>query len=126
MLVVAFERKPEISCLYDKGNHSPFEITKNQTLAADEDTLQTAITHVFAAGDMYTNRASVIKAVGSGRCAARSIHYYITEGTIPVPENLQHKIILESILKHVTVPEHIPRVRIREVPVEVRCHSLTE
>ncbi len=126
LLVAALERKPDLSCIYDKENNCRFEITKNQTLAADEDTLQTAVPHVFTAGDMHTGRASVIKAIGGGRRAARSIHYYVTEGRIPVPENLQRKVIPESILRHVEVPEYIPRVRIQEVPVEVRRHSFTE
>ena len=126
LLVAALERKPDLSCIYDKENNCRFEITKNQTLAADEDTLQTAVPHVFTAGDMHTGRASVIKAIGGGRRAARSIHYYVTEGRIPVLENLQRKVIPESILRHVEVPEYIPRVRIQEVPVEVRRHSFTE
>jgi NADPH-dependent glutamate synthase beta subunit-like oxidoreductase len=126
LLVAALERKPDLSCLYDKANNCRFEITKDQTLAADEDTLQTTIPHVFAAGDIHTGRASVIKAIGGGRRAARSIHYYITEGTIPVPENLQRKVIPESILRQVEVPEYIPRVRIQEIPVEVRRNSFTE
>ena len=88
--------------------------------------MQTAVPHVFTAGDMHTGRASVIKAIGGGRRAARSIHYYVTEGRIPVLENLQRKVIPESILRHVEVPEYIPRVRIQEVPVEVRRHSFTE
>ncbi|MEE4265330.1 MAG: hypothetical protein V2I56_21775 [Desulfobacteraceae bacterium] len=36
------------------------------------------------------------------------------------------KVIPESILRHVDSPEDIPRVRIQEVPVEVRRHSFTE
>ena len=126
LLVAALERKPDLSCLYDKENNCRFEISRNQTLGADEDTLQTIIPHVFTAGDMHTGRASVIKAVAGGRRAARSIHYYVTEGRIPVPENLQRKVNPESILRHVEVPEYIPRVRIQEIPVEVRRHSFTE
>jgi len=69
---------------------------------------------------------AVFLGIGGGRRAARSIHYYVTEGRIPVPENLQRKVIPESILRHVEVPEYIPRVRIQEVPMEVRRHSFTE
>lgn len=36
------------------------------------------------------------------------------------------KVIPESILRHVESPEHIPRVRIQEVPLEVRRHSFSE
>jgi len=45
---------------------------------------------------------------------------------IPVPGVLQRKVNPGSILRHVEVPEYIPRVRIQEVPVEVRRHSFTE
>lgn len=125
-VIVAMERKPDLACLYDADKPFPFKETAHHTLAVNADTLQTALPHVFAAGDLHTGRATVIKAVAGGRQAARSIHYFLTRGRIPVPENLQKKIIRKSILKHVTVTDHIPRVRIREVPVEIRRRSFSE
>ncbi len=44
----------------------------------------------------------------------------------PVPENLQRNAMPESILRHVEVPKYIPGVRIREVPVAMLGHSLSE
>lgn len=120
MVIAAVDRKPDLSCLHN------FEITKEKNLAADKDTMQTSVKNVFTAGDLHTGRAWVIMAVGGGRRAARSIHYLLTQGSIPVPENLQSKIILESILKNVKVTDHIPRVQISEVPVETRIQSFTE
>ena len=125
-VIVALERKPDLACLQEPHKPFPFKATAHHTLAVDADTLQTDLPHVFAAGDLYTGRATVIKAVSGGRQAARSIHYLLTQGRIPRPQNIQKKIIPKSILKHVTVADHIPRVRIREVPVEIRCRSFTE
>lgn len=44
---------------------------------------------------------------------------------IPLPENLQRKVMPESILRYIEVPGYIPRIRIQEVPVEVRRPSFT-
>ncbi len=125
-VIVALERKPDLACLDDGHKSFTFKETAHHTLAVNADTLQTDLPHVFAAGDMHTGRATVIKAVAGGRRAARSIHCFLTREGITIPENLQKNIIPKSILKHVTVTDHIPRVRIREVPVEIRRRSFTE
>ena len=126
MVIAAIDRKPDLSCLRDNEKKIIFEITKENNLAADKDTMQTSVKNVFTAGDLHTGRAWVVMAVGGGRRAARSIHYYLTQGSIPVPENLQSKIIPESILKDVKVTDNIPRVQISEVPAEMRIQSFTE
>jgi formate dehydrogenase beta subunit len=126
MVIVALERKPDLFCIHDAEKALALKETAYRTLDVDEDTMQTTLPHVFAAGDLHTGRATVINAVAGGRRAARSIHYFLTQKKIPIPENLQRKIIPKSILKHVSVTDHIPRVRIREVPVEIRCRSFAE
>jgi heterodisulfide reductase subunit A len=49
----------------------------NGTLVADKRTLQTAIPHVFAAGDVITGASDITRAVGQGRRAAHMIDRWI-------------------------------------------------
>lgn len=49
-------------------------------IIADEETLQTSKTGVFAGGDIVSGAATVILAMGAGRAAARSIHEYLISG----------------------------------------------
>jgi heterodisulfide reductase subunit A len=49
----------------------------NRTLKADEATLQTAVPHVFAAGDVVTGPTMITTAVGQGRRAAFMIDRYL-------------------------------------------------
>ena len=126
VVIDALERKPDLNCLNDASKPFRFKETAHQTLDVDADTLQTGLPHVFAAGDLYTGRATVIKAVAGGRQAARSIHYFITQGKIPLAANLQKKVIPKSILRHIAVTDHIPRVGIKDLPVDIRRRSFTE
>ncbi|MFH1851550.1 MAG: NADPH-dependent glutamate synthase [Candidatus Neomarinimicrobiota bacterium] len=47
-------------------------------IIADEDSMKTTKTGVFAGGDIVTGGATVILAMGAGRKAARGIHEYLT------------------------------------------------
>jgi heterodisulfide reductase subunit A len=53
------------------------ETNGNRTLKADAGTLQTAVPHVFAAGDVVTGPTMITTAVGSGRRAAFMIDRYL-------------------------------------------------
>lgn len=53
------------------------ETNGNRTLKADADTLQTAVPHVFAAGDVVTGPTMITAAVGQGRRAAFMIDRYL-------------------------------------------------
>jgi heterodisulfide reductase subunit A-like polyferredoxin len=50
----------------------------NGTLAADPHSLQTAVPHVFAAGDVTTGASDITRAVGQGRRAAHMIDRWLT------------------------------------------------
>jgi len=50
----------------------------NGTLVADKRTLQTAVPHVFAAGDVITGASDITRAVGQGRRAAHMIDRWIS------------------------------------------------
>ena len=53
------------------------ETNGNRTLKADAGTLQTAVPHVFAAGDVVTGPTMITTAVGQGRRAAFMIDRYL-------------------------------------------------
>ena len=58
------------------------ETNGNRTLKADEGTLQTAVPHVFAAGDVVTGPTMITTAVGQGRRAAFMIDRYLQSETL--------------------------------------------
>jgi NADPH-dependent glutamate synthase beta subunit-like oxidoreductase len=127
LVIIAYERKPDLGCLLDGEDAGiGLKTTPASTLAADGITLLAADPDIFAAGDMHTGRATVVSAVAGGRMAARSIHYLITSGEIPVPDNLHRRVNPRSILKGITIAPGPPRVTLKELPVAVRSCSFTE
>ncbi|WP_027367096.1 FAD-dependent oxidoreductase [Desulfocurvibacter africanus] len=110
-IVAAIGQKPDISCLYEDGKACPLETTKWKTIVANPDTLQTAVESVFTGGDVFTGPDLVITAVGAGRKAARSIHYLLTEGRIPVSEKTQREMIPWTLFKEVPGVEVKARAR---------------
>ena len=117
-IYTAIGQKPELSCLYDDNGACNLEETRWRTLAADPDTLQTALPNVFTGGDMHTGPALVITALGEGRKAARSIHQYLNEGAPHIPDTLQREMIPYTMFTHV------PDVGLRErstMPHLIEC-----
>jgi hypothetical protein len=68
----------------------------------------------------------VISAVAGGRLAARSIHYLLTTGTIPLPGYIQRRVNPKSILKNVCVSETTLRTIVPEQPAATRRRSFFE
>jgi glutamate synthase (NADPH/NADH) small chain len=54
------------------------ELTKWGTIKIDEETGMTSMPGVFAGGDIVTGGATVISAMGAGKCAARGIDAYLS------------------------------------------------
>lgn len=54
------------------------ETTKWGTIVVDEETMQTSVPCVYAAGDIVTGAATVILAMGDGKKAAQNIHKYLS------------------------------------------------
>jgi NADPH-dependent glutamate synthase beta subunit-like oxidoreductase len=100
-ILAAIGQKPALDCLYEDGQSCPLEATRWRTLAADPDTLQTAIPNVFTGGDMFTGPNLVISAIGGGRKAARSIHHYLASRHVPVPGKLLHGLLEYTLFKDV-------------------------
>ena len=126
-IISAYERKPDLEYLLNvQKNEYDFTSSPKWTLDAEKNTLMASLPNIFAAGDMHTGRASVIGAVAGGRRAARSIHYLLTQGTIPYSDKIQKRINSKSILRKVPISEHIPKVMVQELPVSIRKKSFIE
>jgi NADPH-dependent glutamate synthase beta subunit-like oxidoreductase len=126
LVVIACERTPDLEVLSQAGGTGGFCFTKKSSLAAEKTTLLASPPGIFTGGDMHTGRATVIGAVAEARRAARAIHQLLTYGKITVPKNLHRKVNPKSILKRVSVSRKIPKVRVRELPVERRIRSFIE
>jgi len=74
VIIPAISQKPDLSFL--PKDHE-VDISKWQTLLADEHTMATNIPGVFAGGDAVTGPNTVIDAIAQGHIAARSIEQYI-------------------------------------------------
>ncbi len=65
------------------------KVTRHGTIIANQETGQTDMPGVFAAGDIVTGNATVISAMAGGKKAAQAIHRYLMEKTeekaIPQP-----------------------------------------
>jgi NADPH-dependent glutamate synthase beta subunit-like oxidoreductase len=126
LVIVAYERKPDLTCLLEgEDSELDFRISPAANLDVERDTFRAASTDIFAAGDLHTGRATVISAVAGGRLAARSIHYLLTTGKIPVPANLQRKLNPHSILKDIRLAAALARTDVAEMPVAQRCKTIT-
>ncbi|MFH1980950.1 MAG: FAD-dependent oxidoreductase [Pseudomonadota bacterium] len=126
MVIRAVERKPDIDALAGALLPHRLSLSGHGTIAVNPLTMQTSIAHVFAAGDAQSGRASVIQAVAGGRRAARAIHHFLIDGAIAVPAAPHQRINPVSILKQVTVTEAIPKVRVPELPANIRRRSFVE
>jgi len=102
------------------------KITKWNTIDGDEETLQTDIPYVFTGGDCFTGPSIAVEAIGAGRYAARSIHYFLTEGEIPPIEERQTQLIKETLFDHVEGLEKVQRVHPRELKIATRVTNFEE
>ncbi len=103
------------------------EKTRFGTIDGNEETLETNIPGVFAGGDCFSGPRLLVDAVAAGRYAARSIHYYVTEGEIPAIQDRQREMIAPSLYE--SLEEVTPlstRVKKPMLPVEERIGTFIE
>jgi Na+-translocating ferredoxin:NAD+ oxidoreductase RNF subunit RnfB len=125
LVIAAYEREPDLDyLLYDTKVECRFRASPRGTLAVDPDTLMASHPNVFAAGDLYTGRSTVINAIADGRRAARSIHLQLTSGEVSMPKDLRRKLNKDSIIKEVHLARDLPRVMVSEIEPKIRIQSL--
>ncbi len=125
-IIPAIGQFPNINFVKDGKLSASLKITKWTTIDGREETLQTDIPYVFTGGDCFTGPAIAVDAIGAGRYAARSIHYYVTEGRIPEVDDRQTTLLKETLFDHVEGLEKIPRVHPRELKVAMRITNQEE
>jgi len=127
LIIAAYERKPDLACILEgEDAKNGFQITSKETLYAERFSQLAAAPGIFAAGDLHTGRSTVIRAVAGGRMSARSIHYLLTTGSIPWPDNIAKKVNPKSILKNVSICNTVDKITIPEIPVTIRRRSFVE
>ena len=87
LVLAAIGQKTEVNFLDDVNQHTDkgqLEINRWGDIDADEDTLQTGIENVFAAGDGVTGPATIIEAIARARIASESCHRYLTAQPLKV------------------------------------------
>ncbi|WP_320007938.1 FAD-dependent oxidoreductase [Maridesulfovibrio sp.] len=120
-VISAIGQKPQMSCFYTGGEEQcNIDFTRWRTIQADPHTLQTSVPKVFAGGDSVSGPDLVISAVGAGRKAARSIHYLLTMGEIPLADNLLLNTIPYTLFKDVDGCRHKTRT-----PIPHKCTGST-
>lgn len=76
----------------EKDYFSDLEYSRWGWIAADDNTLQTCLSGVFAGGDCVTGPSTVVDAVGSGKKAARSIALYLQGDSVGTATSEEIKI----------------------------------
>jgi len=83
-VLAAIGQKTDINFLDDINKHAENELTLNRwgDIDANEETLQTSIPGVYAAGDGVTGPATIIEAIQQAQIASRSCHQFLTDQPI--------------------------------------------
>ena len=116
VIISAIGQKPKVDWFTEDLSSRGLKLTKWNTIAADEITLQSDVPHIFTGGDLWSGPALLVDAVGTGRRAARSIHQFVSgeklgfpEGTFVGPHRLQqsHLVPVHDVAARemVTQPE---------------------
>jgi len=125
MIVEAVGQYPDLDCLKQAGSPS-LQVTKWNTIDAQEATLQTDVPYIFTGGDCFTGPGLVVEAIGAGRYAARSIHYYMMDDEIRPIRDRQREIIPDSLHKSIIGVAALPRVHEPIVTLEDRLGTFKE
>ncbi|SHO47874.1 FAD-dependent oxidoreductase [Desulfopila aestuarii] len=103
------------------------EKTRYHTIQANEETLETNLPGVFAGGDCYTGPRLLVEAIAGGRFAARSIHYYVTEGKIPPIEDRQREMMAPALVDSLVNVIPTPTKAIKPmIPLAERMGTFSE
>ncbi len=128
VVIAAIGQRPLTDWYTDELKERGLELTRWNTIVADEETLQSGIPHVFTGGDIWSGPALLIDAVGTGRRAARSIHLYLNGkpldhpvGTFKGPQRVSEsgEVPLQGVARKPKVPQP-------ELPVAERIKTFDE
>ena len=92
-VISAIGQFPELTFLKADSYKGQIQVTRWNTIKADEDTWRTDEEKVFAAGDSVIGAATVVEAIGGGRRAARSIHQYLRGEEVAPPQDIRKEVM---------------------------------
>ncbi len=126
-IIAAIGQRVDASFVEDELKERGLVVTRWNTLDANEDTCQTGIPKIFAAGDGLTGPLLAVTAIGSGRKAARAIHSFLNEEEITLPKNMQTDRMTVSLLADLNgVESNNHRVTLKELDPAERILSYDE
>ncbi|MBE9471006.1 MAG: FAD-dependent oxidoreductase, partial [Chloroflexi bacterium] len=132
VVISAIGARPDLECIPES-----IERTSNgRQIAVDENTMETSVEGIFAAGDAVTGMAFVVDAIGAGHKAARAMDAYL-RGQDPSqdpsgfgkPKGSKVAELTEEDIARKRAAGQIvegPRVCTLEVSPDERVHSLCE
>ncbi|MEE4197907.1 MAG: FAD-dependent oxidoreductase [Bacteroidales bacterium] len=94
----------DINKFSDKGK---LEVNRWGDIAANEQTLQTGIASVFAAGDGVTGPATIIEAIAQAKIASRSCHQYLSG--LPIEPEAEEFISRKDNFKELSPDDFLGR-----------------
>jgi len=123
-IIPAIGERPDTSFI---SENDEIQLSKWDTIIADEETGATGRKNVFAGGDVVTGPSSVVKAIGAGKRAAESIDNYLQGKDI----TREYKLSRPSIYippVHLTEEEieDAHRTEIQHLPVKKRKKNFRE
>jgi NADPH-dependent glutamate synthase beta subunit-like oxidoreductase len=129
MVITAIGQSPDVS-FAERTDDRLLELKTSRwnTIEVNDETLQSSIPYLFAAGDAATGPSLVVEAIGGGRRAARSIHQYIMQQPVKADplELLGKNRITETLFDQVPGIVKSQRAPMPELPVPERIHSFVE
>jgi len=125
LIVEAVGQMPDLDFLEHDGMPT-LPVTRWSTIDASEDTLQTTVPYIFTGGDCFTGPGLMVEAIGAGRYAARSIHYWLEKGEIPPVEHRQTQLLGESLFESIVGVSPKPRVHEPVVSLQDRLGTFKE
>ena len=129
MLITAIGQGPDVFFKDEsKRLDKDLNITRWNTIdCADPVALQSSIPYIFTGGDAATGADLVVSAIGAGRRAARSIHYYLMGEEVTPPEKtLFTDNIPGTIFESVEGLKTSARTKMPELLVDERIKSFVE
>ena len=129
MLITAIGQGPDVFFASEsKRLNEDLNLTRWDTIDCEDPVaLQSSIPYIFTGGDSATGADLVVSAIGAGRRAARSIHFYLAgEEITPPAKTLFTDNIPVSIFESVAGIEKSARTEMPELQVNERIKSFVE
>ncbi|KAA0259210.1 dihydropyrimidine dehydrogenase subunit A [Deferribacter autotrophicus] len=127
-IIPAIGQFPDLSFLSEEDG---IQVTRWNTIAVKEDLYMTDVPGIFAAGDCEWGPATVVKAIGAARWAAKMIDRYLMEGEpyLTDEEKLELTLYKNKVFEkdeRIQETHTIPRVHQEKLPPEVRVRNFEE